>query len=61
MAKNDKKKSGKYTKSKYSLEEQFAFTYGKVKRGLKNPDSLITDSFKKGEKGVDPKQKKTLY
>lgn len=59
--KNYKSNSKGGKKSKYSAQETFAYRYGQVMRGLKNPDSLISESFNNGQKPKDKKPNKTLY
>ena len=59
--KNYKSKSKGRKKSKYTKQENFAYIFGQVSRGLKNPDSRITESFNNGQKPKDKKQKKSLY
>ena len=54
-----KQKSGK--KGRFSEQEKFAFRLGQVNRGLKNPNSLISESFANGQKPKDKKPKKSLY
>ena len=44
----------------FSSTEKFAHTLGQVQQGLKNPDSLVTQSFKNGEGSVNRK-KKSLF
>jgi len=47
-------------RSKYSAVERQAFLNGLVERGLKNPDSRITESFNKGKQAKSSK-KKSLF
>jgi hypothetical protein len=48
-------------KTSYSKKmTSFAYQMGCVQRGLKNPDSAISASFKAGENHV-ARQKKSLY
>lgn len=57
-----KTSSFKRKKSKYSSTEKFAYQLGLVKRGLKNPDSLISESYDNGlNSKKEPKEKKTLF
>ena len=55
--KNWKKKK----RSKYTEQEKFAYRYGQVQRGLKNPNSRIAESFNNGQKVREKKARKSLY
>ena len=55
--KNWKKKK----RSRYTEQEKFAYRYGQVMHGLKNPDSRITESFEKGRTPRKKKARKSLY
>lgn len=59
--KNYKSNSRGKKRSRRSPQEKFAFRLGQVNRGLKNPDSRISESFANGQKPKDKKQKKSLY
>lgn len=49
-------------KSKYSNLEKTAFAMGLVKRGLKNPNSKIYESYNAGiNSKKDPQAKKTMF
>lgn len=65
MAKNYRNYGRKITKrkSRYTETEKLAFQMGLVKRGLKNENSLISDSYNRGlnSKKKQPKEKKTLF
>ena len=47
-------------RSKYSELEKISYKMGQIKRGLKNPDSRITESFNNGLNGK-PSNKKPLF
>ena len=47
-------------KSKYNEVEKTAYMMGLVKRGLKNPDSKVTESYNKGINSAE-RQKKSLF
>lgn len=55
----------KYTKrskkSKYTEVERVAYLMGQVERGRKNPESRISDSYKKGCSEPAKRQKKSLF
>lgn len=48
-------------KQKYTPIEKFAYQYGLVSRGLKNPDSLISESFNRGKTEKSKKPKKSIF
>ena len=48
-------------KPRYTEVEKVAYYMGQVQRGLKNPDSLISDSYKAGSTKKERKPKKTLF
>ena len=54
------KRTGRRKKSKYTKVEQTAFIMGLVKRGLKNSESKISESYNKGLNSVEI-QKKSLF
>lgn len=55
-------KTNKKNKAKYTEVEKFAYQLGLVKRGLKSPQSRITDSFNKGVNSKKEKApKKSLF
>lgn len=56
-------KNLKQRKSRYTETEKLAFKLGLIKRGLKNENSLISESYNKGlnSKKKQPKEKKTLF
>jgi len=56
MGKNKKSK-----KDKYSAVEKAAHMQGMVARGLRNKESLISESFQKGLKVPEKRQKKSLF
>ena len=70
MAKSKKFKYGKnYKKKRYNRKartnevKRFAYNMGLVERGLKNPDSLISSCYKRGqvERQKADYKKKTLF
>ena len=56
-------KNLKQRKSRYTETEKLAFKLGLIKRGLKNENSLISESYNKGlnSKKKQSKEKKTLF
>ena len=48
-------------KDKYSELEKLAYRMGQVKRGLKNPDSKISESFGNGCAVRERKPRKTMF
>ncbi len=59
---NNSKGKGRGKKnSRYSEQEKFAYRLGQVNRGLKNPNSLISESYVNGRTPKEKKPNKTLY
>lgn len=66
MARNNKnypknRDKNKRKRSKYTEQEKLAYRYGQVKRGLKNPESLISISYQNGLKEKEVKPRRSLY
>lgn len=63
MAYKNSKTKSKRNKKKVSRSKrltQLAYEMGQVQKGLKNPDSMISESFKAGEKS-QKRVKKSLF
>lgn len=59
-----KNKKKKYNRKARTAEiKKFAYNMGLVERGLKNPDSMISSAFKRGETQREKTEhkKKTLF
>lgn len=54
-------KTKRRKQKKYSELETLAYRMGQVKRGLKNPDSLITESYNNGCTVKEKKAKKSMF
>ena len=48
-------------RSKYSAVERQAYLNGMVERGLKNPESKISQSFNRGKQAPTKRKKRTLF
>lgn len=48
-------------KPRFTEVEKVAYYMGQVQRGLKNPDSKISDSYKAGATAKTKKPKKSLF
>ena len=53
-------KSKRRKKGSYTQLERMAYSLGKVKRGLNNPNSRVYESYKNGFTGKTTKNKKPL-
>ena len=47
--------------SKTKRLTSFAYNMGQVQRGLSNPNSMISESYAKGQKTPEKKNKKSLF
>lgn len=56
-----KKKTYSRKKKKYTDVEKFAYNLGLVQKGLKNPDSRVTESYQNGLKVQETKKRKSLF
>ena len=58
------KKSKSYSKAKkkktYTDLERMAYNYGKIQRGINNPNSRVYESYNNGRNGKSTKNKKPL-
>lgn len=55
--------NNKKSKSKYSQTEKLAYTMGCISRGLKNPNSLVYESYHNGltPKTKEKKPRKSMF
>lgn len=54
-------KKGKGKGKKYTEIEKLAYNYGRVTRGIKNPNSRVYESFVNGRDGKSTENKKPLF